>query len=474
MDEAPVPSTLVIGNAIERYYANVQELLYSLALRRDRNNARHQTASFEPGFDLPPLTAEVVRFFAPSSIAVHYLDGYQGSRLTACRDAKISLLDLMGNPATRTTKSLASLLMVARAVEYLRRTDRRVMLLTPSSANKATALRDAVFRAISLGLADPDRLQITSVVPERSADKLWSSPLSSDSRLRRRNPVVLCRGPEPSEVKALAQMFHRDHSDELSHDHDTDLWYTLDIENYKVADAMRAMAEYEIHPPDRARGRLHVHAVSSAYGLLGHDLGYVSALQRPGRAPRYFLVQHLGTPDMVLSLLYGTASRCYLPSYERDPRDGLFRQHAEPHFPAITSDLGECLEPTFYTHNPPTSEQMNEIIRSRGGGGIVVSLHECLTRYAQVRELLSPALSLPADPRRLREWSLVMAVTGMLNALDRGLIEDDDILIHGSGCYTDDDYQPIPPHHLTPATGPCSLREAVLNAVRFSARELVG
>jgi hypothetical protein len=380
----------------------------------------------------------------------------------------------MRNPATRTTKSLASLLMVARAVAYLRRTNRRVMLLTPSSANKATALRDAVFRAIDCGLADRDRLQITSVIPESSAGKLWSSQLSTDPGLRRRNPVVLYQGPEPSGVKTLAQRFHQDHADELSRHYDTDLWYTLDIENYKVADAMRALAEYEIHAPDRDRSRLHVHAVSSAYGLLGHNLGYRSALGMPGRAPRYFLVQHLGTPDMVLSLLHGSVSRDGLPSYVRSPADGLYRQDSDPHFPAATFDPAERLDPTFYTHQPPTSQEMNELIRNCGGGGIVVSLHECLSRYAQTRALLSPAVTLPADPRRLREWSLVMAVTGLLNGLDRGLIADGDILIHGSGSYADDDYQPILRHHLTPASEPESLREAVLQAVHSSEREPVG
>ena len=468
MSNASAPRALVISNAIERYYRQVQELLHSLALRRGG------AAGFEPGFDLPPLSAETVRFFAPSSIAVHHLDDYRGTR-ASYGGATVSLLDLMRNPATRTTKSPASLIMVARAVEYLRRTDRRVMLLTPSSANKATALRDAVWRAIDCGLADPDRLQITSIVPESSAGKLWSSRLSEDPGLRRRNPVIIHSGPEPSAVKALAQGFRDDHADELGSLYDTDLWYTLDIENYKVADAIRALVEHELHAPDPLRGRLHVHAVSSAYGLLGHNLGYRSMLSSPGRRPpRYFLVQHLGTPDMVLSLLHGTTSPSRVPAYERDPADGLYRQNQDPHFPSATFDPAERLDPTFYTRQPPTSAEMNDLIRRDGGGGIVVSLHECLSRYAQVRALLAPALSLPADPRRLREWSLVMAATGMLNALDRGLIEDQDILIHGSGCYGEDDYVPIPRQHLTAAAGPDAIRDAVLSAVTSAERVPVG
>ena len=36
---------------------------------------------------------------------------------------------------------------------------------------------------------------------------------------------------------------------------------------------------------------------------------------------------------------------------------------------------------------------MNAIIRRHGGGGIVVSLHECLARYPQIRALLAEAES---------------------------------------------------------------------------------
>ncbi|MEZ0076061.1 DUF6002 family protein [Planotetraspora sp. GP83] len=450
MSETAAARTLVVNNVIERYYGNIQHLLCTLAGRGAGND-------FNPGFELPPLDDEMVRFFAPSSVAVHSLAGYRGSRL--------ALLDLMRNPGTRTTKSLASLIMVARAVEHVRRTGRRVMLLTPSSANKATALRDAVLRALRCGLVESDQLQITTVVPESSYPKLWSSPLSTDPVLRVRNPVVVYQGPDPAGVKALARRFYDKYAGRLRELTGADVWYTLDIDNYRCADAVRALFEYDFHAPDETRGRLHVHSVSSAYGLLGHALGHA---RRPGAGapPRYFLVQHLGTPDMVLSLLYGSASRDLMPAYEYDAAAGLYRQAADPHFPHSTYDPAERLDPTFYTHNPPTSAAMNELIRTRGGGGVVVSLHECLGRYAEIRALLGgTSVTLPADPRRLREWSLVMAFTGVLNAIDRGLVDDDDILVHGSGSYSDEDFCLISPEYLHMAGDVAAVKRAVCDAL---------
>ena len=69
-----------------------------------------------------------------------------GTSWTA-RQAPEPMLDLTGNPGTHTTKTFASLLIVARAVEYIRRTGEKVVIFSPTSANKGTALRDAVLRA---------------------------------------------------------------------------------------------------------------------------------------------------------------------------------------------------------------------------------------------------------------------------------------------------------------------------------------
>jgi hypothetical protein len=37
-----------------------------------------------------------------------------------------------------------------------------------------------------------------------------------------------------------------------------------------------------------------------------------------------------------------------------------------------------------------------------------------------------------------------MALTGVLNGIDRGLVSEDDILVHGSGSYQAADFEPIP------------------------------
>lgn len=105
-------------------------------------------------------------------------------------NSRLVLLDLMGNPGTLTVKTLASHVIVARAVRHTETTGEPVMLVTPSSANKATALRDAVLRAYRTGLATPAELRIVSLVPDASRAKLWSSALSEDAELAERNPCA--------------------------------------------------------------------------------------------------------------------------------------------------------------------------------------------------------------------------------------------------------------------------------------------
>ena len=112
-----------------------------------------------------------------------------------------------------------------------------------------------------------------------------------------------------------------------------------------------------------------------------------------------------------------------------------------------TASLDEVLEPTFYTHAPPTQERMQRLIEERGGDGIVVSLQECLETYDVVRGLLRDLVPLPADPRDLREWSLSMAMTGSLLAARRGLLDDvESLVVHASGSYAVGDYVPVPAH----------------------------
>ncbi|MDN3271915.1 DUF6002 family protein [Streptomyces sp. MA15] len=389
-----------------------------------------QRDTFSPGWSLPPLTPALKDFLAPSGITVHGLETYRGTQLR--------LLNLMHNPRTRTTKTFASLVIVARAVAHIRSTGEAVMIITPSSANKATALRDAVQRAYETGLATAEQLSITCLVPAGSRHKLWRSRLTDDLRLRQRNPLAVLETSQPGQVKELARAVSETEAESLFERHGVRLWHSLDLANYAVADAVRALFERD-HLP--AAPRVHAHSVSSAFGLLGHFYGQQQQTGRewPATGAQYFLVQHLGTPDMVANYYHGTFD--HRPRWQR--AEGVFTQSSDPHFPQRTFDPHEQLDATFYTRTPATSPRMNEIIRKQGGGGVVVSLAECLERYPYIRRLIEPAgVELPADPRQVREWSLVMAVTGVLNAVDRRLAGLPEILVHGSGSYHSGDYRP--------------------------------
>jgi hypothetical protein len=443
---------IVIENALVRYGDQVRGALAEFGA------ALVPGARFSPGFTLPPEDDRLSRFFGACELAIADLGSYRGRRLR--------MLDLMRNPRTRTMKTGPSLVIVARAVEFVRQTGRRVLLVSPSSGNKVTALRDAVLRAYETGLATPEQLAIVVVVPGTSAHKLWDSPLSRDDDLRRRNPVVTFDGAERADVKALARMLVDEHGAAVLAEHGVSMWYTLEIGNYLAADVIRACAEDEFLP-DTDR-RLHVQSVSNAYGLLGHDLGARRLAAARGAQPtaHYFLVQHLDTADMVLSLHFDSVSRDNMPAYRLDVATGLYRQDEDPRFPATTFDPDEILDPTFYTRRPPTSEVINPIIHSRGGGGIVVSLHEVLQRYPMVRSLLGPAgVHLRADPRDLREWSLALGVTGILNALARDLVGEEDILVHGSGSYHTGDFTPIPPDRRSAVRSVDELLDVAIRAI---------
>lgn len=447
---------MLLENAIAHYYDRLPPVLRQLL--GDSGNSGGRT--FSPGIELPTLTPAVKEYFAVSDVAHAPLRDYRGRSL--------ALLDLMRNPATHTTKTFASLVIVARAIRFIQDTGERVTIITPSSANKAAAMRDAVLRAIRLGLVTPEQLNVVVVVPAGSVPKMRSSELFTDSDLRARNPIAVYAGDEPGAVKVLAQNVVEEHGQHLQKAVGTNLWYTLQLENYVAADVVRAFAEADFFAPADDEPRLHVHAVSSAYGLLGHAHGHALLQEsNPERRlpPRYFLVQHLGAPDMVLSLYHSSTDPEHAPAYVYDPDSGLYGQQQDNRFPALTFDPQEVLDGTFYTRKPVTSSRMNELIREQGGGGIVVSLHECLGRYPQVRAMLGDAgVELPADPRTVREWSLIMAMTGVLNAIDRDLVQERDILVHGSGCYSATGYVPLSTQDMWPVDDGSSLRDVVLKA----------
>lgn len=397
-------------------------------------------ASFSPGFLLPKMDSKLTEFFAVAEARWNQLADYRGR--------KLNLVDLTRNPNTRTTKTPPSLLMIARAIEYIRRTGEKIIIVTPTSGNKGIALRDAVERAIASGLVKPQQLRIAMILPSGSREKLRNGMLARDPELRRLNPVMIYNGARADDVKKLARGFVDNHGQAFRNANDgTRIWFSLDIRNYKVADAARAFFEYDVNPPSSASPRLHAHAVSSAYGLLGYNLGRdileTKNLSSSANRPGFFLVQHLGTPDMVLSLLNGRVKRSDIPPYTIDEATGLYSQTISRNFPYETFDPDEILDRTFYTHEPPTSPEMNSIIRRFGGNGLVVSLHECLSRYPLIQQFLVHSdINLPSDPRKLLEWSLVMAFTGIMNAIDRNLItQDHEVVIHGSGSYSKQEFE---------------------------------
>ncbi|SDW48071.1 hypothetical protein SAMN05421504_101704 [Amycolatopsis xylanica] len=422
-----------LDNALAHYYDVLKRAMNAY----QRSDEFVPSENFLPDFDLPVLDSTMEKFLQPSGIGITELGEHGGCSL--------HLLNLMSNPGTRTTKTFGSMINVARAVNHIRTTGERVFIISPSSGNKATALRNAVERAVSVGLVGDTELQIATAVPEASRHKLWSSGLSDDPRLRELNPMAVLPCEVPVHVKLMIAEFMARHTDEFHERYGIRLWHTLELRNYMVADMVRALAEHDLMPAT-GRGRLHAHAVSSALGLLGLQFGHRELAKAGVELPalQLLLVQHLGTPDMVLGLYHDSFDMDLVPKYRRGA-DGLYRQDEDPHFPAVTFDPEEHLDATFYSRTPVTSPRINKVIRENGGGGIVVSLYECLQRYNQIRDLLATSVSLPADPRRLREWSLVMALTGVLNGIERGVVADREILVHASGSYGEDDYRVLSP-----------------------------
>ena len=369
----------------------------------------------------------------------------------ACfEEGPVGLLDLMSVAGVRTTKAWPSLFMAARAVAHVRATGESVVLVTPTSGNKGSALRNAVGRAVEAGLVEPEQLRIACLVPRRGAFKIWHGPLSASPRLAGLNPVFVCDVDQPADVKRLALDACRAAQQPLAA-RNTRVWYTLDIRNYHMGDMFRAFVEARLSPPPTpAPRRVHVHAVSSAFGLLGYEFGR-SVLARaglPARAPEpgYLLVQHLRTPDMVLHWEYGSFDYGNIPRYLPVPGQAVVAQYANPRYPEVAESPDEEIDPTFYTREPSTAAAMTALLRERGGGGVVISRRDCTRMYDRVRALCAAlGAALPGDPESLREWSLVMAATGSLVARDKGFVDPaDEIFIHASGSYADEDYQPVP------------------------------
>lgn len=444
-----------MDNALSCYYDGIVTAANELSGAGDRD-----TKWFQPGWELPPRSADLDALFSAAGLSGGPMGEYRGHPLW--------FLDMTGNPRTRTTKTFGSSIMVARALRHTAATREPVLMVTPSAANKAVALRDAVLRAYETGLASPGTLRSAVVVPSSSLPKLWDSPLLGDRVWSAANPIAVYAGAERESVKKLTTEAVEAAAEEIRQATGFRVWYTLDPDNYMVADVVRAFYERDRLPPGR-RVRWHAHAVSSGYGFLGHDLG-VRLGGRGEDAPRYLFVQHLETPDVVTGLRFG-AGRHQVPGYALDDATGLMRQGEpfDPHFPEVCYGRDERLERTFYTRNPPTIPRLQELVDRRGGDGIVVSLHECWARYQEVRLLLGRAgmERLPEDPRKLREWAMVMAAVGALNAIDRGLVPDgDEVLVHGSGAYSEDEFQSPDRARLRPVADAAGVARVLWDATK--------
>lgn len=451
-----------VTNSLAEFYG---EILKSGELCQRELAAAAPAGEFAPAFELPALDHRLERFFSASGINVHDPIAHGGST--------ISLLDLTTNPRTKTTKTFASHVMVARAVRHIQKTGESVLLVTPTSANKGGALRDAVLRAIECGLVQPEQLRIAIVVPRQGLPKLWSSALSTSPELRVLNPVFVARAEDGMVVKRLTKAFVQAHASSLLSEHGLRVWHTYQLENYRMADAVRAFVEARWLPsPSAGAVRFHAQAVSSAFGLLGYEHGRRVLAEMLGQQElspsQWLLVQHLGTPDLVLNHLHGSCARENLPRYEADTATGLQSQCASPHFPARTLALDEVIDSTFYSQNPITADRVKAAMNRHGGTGIVVSLQECLDRYGLLRSMLpAGAPQLPQDPRDLREWALAMVMTGVLGAIERGLVpRGSEVLVHVSGCYSAQDYVPLPAADTIPASDVQHLLDAVLDGCR--------
>ncbi|NUT74388.1 hypothetical protein HNO86_04955 [Pseudomonas sp. C1C7] len=393
---------------------------------------------FEPSMRLPALDTRMQSFLSVATAQFFELGHY--------RHIPLRLFDLRQNQNTQTTKTFASTLIVARAVRHIQETGESILLFSPSSGNKAIALRDAVLRALKARLVHPEQLRIVTLTPAQTIEKLRRTELYDDLRLRALNPIFVLDTDSPEAVKVVGRQFKELFKNEPAVG--SKLWHSLRLENYRFSDQVRAFFDFEYGDAwDTDRKTVHVHAVSSAYGLLGYCSGVdvLKRLRKKVSTPSFLLVQHLATSDMVLHLLDGNFEGGSTPPYKQ-AENGLWEQSESAHFPSTTWSPDETLEPTFYTHLPPTAVEMTRHIKASGGSGVVVSLHECMQRYSECVQLLANTpIRLPKDPRDLKEWSLVMAMTGCLNAIDRQLLEGvDGYTIHASGTYCLGDYEVVP------------------------------
>lgn len=255
-------------SVIERYY----DLIVSSSSDFEINTSG---AAFEPSMRLPELDPRMQSFLSVATAQFFEMGSY--------RDVPLRLFDLRQNESTQTTKTFASTLIVARAIRHIQETGDSILLFSPSSGNKAIALRDAVLRALKAKLVHPEQLRIVTLTPMQTIGKLRKTELYDDPRLRDLNPIFVLDTESPEAVKIVGQQFK-----ELFNRQpvgDSKLWHSLRLENYRFSDQARAFFDFEYGDAwDTDRKTVHVHAVSSAYGLLGYcsgvELASLAVVQR--------------------------------------------------------------------------------------------------------------------------------------------------------------------------------------------------
>lgn len=210
-------------SVLERYYDLIANSSTELEI-----NSNDDT--FEPSMRLPALDARMQDFLSVATAQFFELDRYRG--------VPLRLFDLRQNANTQTTKTFASTLIVARAIRHIQETGDSILLFSPSSGNKAIALRDAVLRALKAKLVHPEQLRIITLTPVQTIGKLRRTELYDDPRLRALNPIFVLDTASPEAVKAIGQQF-KERFNKKPFD-DSKLWHSLRLENYRFSDQARA------------------------------------------------------------------------------------------------------------------------------------------------------------------------------------------------------------------------------------------
>jgi len=178
----------IVNNPLLRYYKGIQLAEKLVQKQKDLNNP--EEVCF---LKLPEITEKYIKFFEHSSVS--------RSNILVYKDHSIELLNLMSDHSTNTTKTFPTLLTVAKLIHHIEKTGETVIILTPSSGNKATAFRAAVEKAIEQKLVAAEKLRTITLIPRESVSKFRASKLYNDEKLNKLNPVFILSGNKSDDVK---------------------------------------------------------------------------------------------------------------------------------------------------------------------------------------------------------------------------------------------------------------------------------